>query len=107
MVVRRPASGRRTVVGGDHMSSAAPKKNHFNDLIEAAPFGRLDQMLRTTERRKKKAFDRGGPVWPPRSNAADDRLGWVCKAPPAKIRGEMVFFPNLFEKKFEKNPFHL
>ena len=24
---------------------------------------------------EKKAFDRGGPVWPPRSNAADDRLG--------------------------------
>ena len=27
------------------VSSAAPKKKH---LIEAAPFGRLDQMLRTT-----------------------------------------------------------
>ena len=24
---------------------------------------------------KKKAFDQGGPVWPPRSNAKDDRLG--------------------------------
>ena len=24
---------------------------------------------------KKKSFDRGGSVWPPRSNAADDRLG--------------------------------
>ena len=23
---------------------------------------------------KKKAFDRGGPVWPPRSNVANDRL---------------------------------
>ena len=23
---------------------------------------------------KKKAFDRGGPVWPPRSNAKDDRM---------------------------------
>ena len=24
---------------------------------------------------KKKSFDRGGPVWPPRSNAKYDRLG--------------------------------
>ena len=38
-------------------------------------FGRLDQMLRTTERHKKNTFDRGGPVWPPRSNAKDDRSG--------------------------------
>ena len=38
-----PAGGRRTVVGGARVVSgaAAPKKNH---LIEAAPFGRLDQM---------------------------------------------------------------
>ena len=39
---------------------------------------------------EKKAFDRGGPVWPPRSNAADDRLGggvWGGFAPPAKNRG--------------------
>ena len=33
------------VVGGTHVVSGAEKKNH---LIEAAPFGRLDQMLRTT-----------------------------------------------------------
>ena len=45
----RPAGGRssRTVVGGARVVSGA----------------------------EKKAFDRGGPVWPPRSNAADDRLG--------------------------------
>ena len=43
----RPAGGRssRTVVGGARGVSGAEKKNH---LIEAAPFGRLDQMLRTT-----------------------------------------------------------
>ena len=41
------ASGRRTVVSGACVVSDA----------------------------EKKAFDRGGPVWPPRSNAADDRLG--------------------------------
>ena len=32
---------RRTVVGGARVVSGAEKKNH---LIEAAPFGRLDQM---------------------------------------------------------------
>ena len=52
---------------------------------------------------KKKAFDRGGPVWPPQSNAADDRLGrggvWGA-APPSQNR-------KIFEKfstKFEKFP---
>ena len=39
---------------------------------------------------EKKAFDRGGPIWPPRSNAADDRLGgwWsggaLPQTPPLK-----------------------
>ena len=66
-VVRRPTDGRRTVVRPDvraaRVSSAAPKK---------------------------KSFDRGGPVWPPRSNVTNDRLGggvWGGFAPPAKIRG--------------------
>ncbi len=68
---------------------------------------------------KKKSFDRGGPVWPPRSNGTNDRLGGVWGAkppqpkfggsggqrPPAKIRGEMVFFPNCFEKNSKKNNF--
>ena len=36
----------RTVVGGARVVSGA-EKNHLNDLIEAAPFGRLDQMLST------------------------------------------------------------
>ena len=40
------ASGRRTVVSGARVVSGA-----------------------------EKAFDRGGPIWPPGSNAADDRLG--------------------------------
>ena len=46
-VVGRPADGRRTVVGG----------------------------VRTVNGAEKKAFDRGGPVWPPRSNAKYNRLG--------------------------------
>ena len=59
MVVRRPADGRPTVVDGAPVVSGA-----------------------------EKAFDRGGPVWPPRSNAADDRLGgfWGGFVPPAKNR---------------------
>ena len=35
----------QTIVGGARVVSGAEKKNH---LIEAAPFGRLDQMLQTT-----------------------------------------------------------
>ena len=52
------SDGRRTVVGGACVVSGA----------------------------EKKAFDRGGPVWPPRSNAADERLGGV-KAPPSPKLG--------------------
>ena len=29
---------------------------------------------------KNKSFDRGGPVWPPRSNAEYDRLGGILGA---------------------------
>ena len=62
LVVAWLSDGRRMVVG---RSSTAP-------VSSAAP--------------KKKAFDRGGPVWPPRSNAADDRLGGGSggQRPPAK-----------------------
>ena len=58
-VVGRPVDGRRTAGG---RSSAAR-------VSSAAP--------------KKKSFDRGGPVWPPRSNVTNDRLGGLC--PPSKI----------------------
>ena len=61
MVVGRAADGRRTVVDGARVVSGA----------------------------EKKAFDRGGPVWPPRSNAADDRLRGDpgSFAPPAQNWG--------------------
>ena len=39
---------------------------------------------------EKKSFDRGGPVWPPRSNVTNDRLRggvWGSFAPQAKNRG--------------------
>ena len=66
---------------------------------------------------KKKSFDRGGPVWPPRSNVTNDRLRWGSggalppqpkfggsggQRPPAKTEN----FSKFFEKKFEtKNQF--
>ena len=59
---------------------------------------------------KTKAFDRGGPVWPPRSNAADDRLGGGPREalpPPAEIRGELDFFRIFLNKKIAKDSFHL
>jgi hypothetical protein len=38
---------------------------------------------------KRKSFDRGGPVWPPPSNAADDRLEdfWGALPPQPKPGG--------------------
>ena len=62
---------------------------------------------------KKKAFDRGGPGWPPRSNAKYDRLGGglggLCpqpktggsggQRPAAKSLTET--FLILFSKKFK------
>ena len=55
---------------------------------------------------EKKAFDRGGPVWPPRSNAADDRLGGGLGgfAPLSQKRKilnyqETVFLKKLYQEK--------
>ena len=54
---------------------------------------------------EKKAFDRGGLVWPPRSNAKYDRLGvgvWGGFAPPAKNRGVWGAAPPSQNRKNEK-----
>ena len=66
---------------------------------------------------EKKAFDRGGPVWPPRSNAADDRLGGglggLCppsqnpgglggSAPQPKLEVKWIFFGNFWKKNSKK-----
>ena len=56
-----------------------------------------------------KAFDRGGPVWPPRSNVTNDRLGGVLGGLcPAKIRGVWLqpkpIFCFLKRKKYKSNP---
>ena len=76
----RSSAGRRTVVGGARVVSGA----------------------------ETKSFDRGGPIWPPRSNAKYDQLGGglgeLC--PPAKSRGVWGAAPpaKLFskERKIEK-----
>ena len=85
-------------------SSAAPKKK--KDFIEVASFGRLDQMLRTTERRWKKS------IWSRRPHLAasikcDERSfrggsGRLC--PPAKNQGGVwgAAPPQPKSKKFEK-----
>ena len=53
---------------------------------------------------EKKAFDRGGPVWPPRSNAADDRLGGglggLC--PPGQNSGGLGGGAPQQNRKFRK-----
>ena len=82
----------RAVVGAAHIASGAR-------VVSGAP---------------KKAFDRGGPVWLPRSNAADDRLGGCLRGalptqpktggsggerPPSQNR----IILNLFRKTKQKN----
>ena len=59
---------------------------------------------------KKKSFDRGGPVWPPRSNVANDRLrgglGGLC--PPSQKPGGLggsAPQPKFFEKTKKQNVF--
>ena len=52
---------------------------------------------------KKKSFDRGGPVWPPRSNVTNDRL-WRSLggfAPPAKIWGVWGAAPPSQNRKIQ------
>ena len=60
---------------GDRLKRVFPKfhadRSHFRPFSDS----RRRQRPYRQRRRKKKSFDRGGPVWPPRSNAADDRLG--------------------------------
>ena len=51
---------------------------------------------------KKKSFDRGGPVWPPRSNVTNDRLrGGVWGAAPPR----QIFSKKRTKKKRKKRKF--
>ena len=67
---------------------------------------------------KKKSFDRGGPVWPPRSNVTNDRLrggsggalppqpktgGSGGQRPPAK---NILTWRTLFTKTIDANKWH-
>ena len=57
---------------------------------------------------EKKAFDRGGPVWPPRSNAADDRFGGgglegLC--PPSQKTGGSAPQPNKKNLNYQETVF--
>ena len=84
-VVGRPVDGRGTASGRSsavRVSSAAPKN---------------------------KSFDRGGPVWPPRSNVTNDRLGrgsGGALPPQPKTGGSGGQRPpaktEKFRKKFKK-----
>ena len=48
----------------------------FSGRQESYPLRRRSAVVRRiVSSAEKKVFDRGGPVWPPRSNAEDDRSG--------------------------------
>ena len=74
----QPADGRRGRSLAARVSSAAPKKH----LIEAAPFGRLDQMLRTIV---------SGGVWGGFAPPAKIRGVWGAE-PPSKIENLEKYF---------------
>ena len=78
--------------GRSPVSSAAPKKKH---LIEAAPFGRLDQMLWTTV----EGAEGPGGLCPSSQNR-----GFWGAAPPSQKRKilnyqETVFLKKLYQEK--------
>ena len=62
----------RTVVGGALVVSGTKKKAFDRGGLVWPPRSNAKDD-RTAP--KKKTFDRGGPVWPPQSSAEDDRLG--------------------------------
>ena len=55
---------------------------------------------------ENKAFDRGGPVWPPRSNVTNDRLRWgsggALPPQPKTGRSGGQCLPSQNRKVFEK-----
>ena len=59
---------RRTVVGGARVVSGRPAGRSAGRPA-GCPGG-----ARVVSGAEKKSFDRGGPVWPPRSNVTNDRL---------------------------------
>ena len=72
----RSSDGRQTDVGQSSAApvlSRAPKEKSFDRGGPVWPPRSNAKDDRTAP--KKKSFDRGGPVWPPRSNAKDDHVG--------------------------------
>ena len=80
----RPQTSGRTVVGGAHVVSGSR-------VVSGAE--------------NKKAFDQGGPVWPPRSNVTNDRLRWGSGGalpPQPKTGGSGGQRPPAKTEKFSK-----
>ena len=50
-------------------------KRVLEKSVPQAMLARVVGGARVVSGAKKKPFDRGGPVWPPRSNVRNDRLG--------------------------------
>ena len=82
-VVRQPTDGRRTVVRPDVRAARS-----------------------SSAALKKKSFDRGGPVWPPRSNVTNNRLRGGSRGalpPQPKTGGSGGQRPQPKPNNFEKN----
>ena len=79
--------------GREEATPAFRKTNTYfgrNVLLAGRPAGRPGGARVVSGAEKKKSFDRGGPVWPPRSNVTNDRLrGGSAGAlhPQPKTRG--------------------
>ena len=91
------ADGRRTASDGREMafggrSADRQQRRRKKHLIEAAPFGRLDQMLRTTVQ---------GRVWGRFAPPSQKPGGLGCSAPQPKF----IFFRKKLNKKIEKSLF--
>ena len=73
------------------------------------PDGRSSAAPVSSTAPKKKSFDRGGPVWPPRSNVANDRLGGglggLC--PPSQNSGGLGGSAPQPKSKKKKNFFFI
>ena len=68
------------------------------ERLAGRPAGRSSAARVSSAAPKKKTFDRGGPVWPPRSNVTNDRLGgvWGGFAPQPKIFRKFSKKINIF-----------
>ena len=78
------------LLGSVWVSPSAETDFSYDRLLVFLPSARSSAARVSSAAPKKQSFDRGGPVWPPRSNVTNDRLtGGSGEAlpPPAKNRG--------------------